>query len=815
MSRYRSSWYWELGIVSTLAIAGVLTFFESFALAQIQNDGTLGSESSIITPKLINGQPTDQIDGGAVRGTNLFHSFEQFSVSAGRTAYFNNARDIQNIIGRVTGNSISDIDGILKANHAANLFLINPNGILFGPNASLNIGGSFVASTASSLNFADGRKFSATSPQTTPLLTVSVPIGLQFGATAAPIRNQSQAKPDGAVNIFVEGVGLQVQQGKTLALIGGDITLDGGNITAKDGSVELGSVAGNSLVSLSPTNQGWAFGYEGVQNFQNIELIKSKQILSTIDTHGEGNSNVQMQGKLVRIAGSNVILVYPLKEQSGGNLTVNASESVVVEQDAQLFTQSFSTGNSGNINVATKKLVVRDGAQLQGQLTINALDSVELISGTSIPLLADGTDLISSGLFSATYGDKNAGSITINTGKLRIQGGARISTSSESIYNYLSNQVTLATGKAGNLTVNASESVELIGTSPNGSRVSGLFSGTQGPGDGGNLTVTTARLIIQNGAAISVSSQARKNVISDLNPNKLGKAGDLNITARSILLDNKGKLTAETESGRGGNITLQVSELLLMRRESKITTNAGTTGLSGDGGNITIKAPNGFIVATPLGNSDITANAFSGSGGKIAITAKNIFGFVPRTRAEVERLDAKEISANNLPTSDITAFSQQNPSLSGTVQINSPDVDPSKGLVQLPVNLVDASQQIVAGCNTGGKIARSSFIATGRGGLAPDPTEPLIADDAVLADWITLEPESKNRAGSIQKRVVVHKQRNTEEKSQKVNFVNEPTQIVEAQGWVIDANGNVVLVAQVPTGSPHNSSLVATSCAGN
>ncbi|MHC5830292.1 MAG: filamentous hemagglutinin N-terminal domain-containing protein, partial [Nostoc sp.] len=115
---------------------------------------------------------------------------------------------------------------------------------------------------------------------------------------------------------------------------------EGGNVTAEDGSVELGSVAGNSLVSLSPTNQGWAFGYEGVQNFQNIELIKSNQISSTIDTHGEGNSNVQMQGKLVRIAGSYVILVYPLEEQSGGNLTVNASDSVVVEQNAQLFTQS-------------------------------------------------------------------------------------------------------------------------------------------------------------------------------------------------------------------------------------------------------------------------------------------------------------------------------------------------------------------------------------------------------------------------------------------------------------------------------------------
>ncbi|MEH2321509.1 S-layer family protein [Nostoc sp.] len=814
MSRYRSSWCWELGIVSTLAIAGVLTFFESFALAQIQKDDTLGSESSIITPKLINGQPIDQIDGGAVRGTNLFYSFEQFSVSAGRTAYFNNAINIQNIISRVTGNSISNIDGILKANGTANLFLINPNGIVFGSNASLNIGGSFVASTASSLNFADGTKFSATSPQTTPLLTVSVPIGLQFGATAAPIRNQSQAEPDGAVNIFGQGVGLQVQQGKTLALIGGDITLDGGNITAKDGSVELGSVADNSLVSLSPTNQGWAFGYEGVPNFQNIELIKSDQISSTIDTHGDSGGNIQMQGRNVRIAGSFLILVYPLQDQSGGNVTLNASDSVVVEQDAQLFTQSFSTGNSGNINVTTKKLVVRDGGQLQGQLTINASDSVELIGGTSIPLFADGSDLISSGLFSATYGDKNAGNIIINTEKLRIQGGARISTTSESIYGYLSNELIPATGKAGNLTVNASESVELIGTSPNGSRLSGLFSGTQGPGDGGNLALTTGRLIIKDGATISVSSQARKNVISDGDPNKLGKAGDLNITTRSLLLD-KGTLTSNSESGGGGDITLQVRDLLLMRRESKITTNAGTIGLSGDGGNITIKAPNGFLVAAPLENSDITANAFSGSGGKIAITAKNIFGFAPRTRAEVERLDLKEINPNNLPTSDITAFSQQNPSLSGTVQINSPDVDPSKGLVQLPVNIVDASQQIVAGCNSGGKIARSSFIATGRGGLAPDPTEPLIADDAVLADWITLEPESKNRASGIHKRVVVHKQTNTEENSHEVNSVNEPTQIVEAQGWVMDANGNVVLVAQVPTASPHNSSLVATSCDAN
>ena len=803
--------------MSTLAIAGVLTFFESFALAQIQKDGTLGSESSIITPKLIDGQPIDQIDGGAVRGTNLFHSFEQFSVSAGRTAYFNNAIDIQNIISRVTGNSISNIDGILKANGKANLFLINPNGIVFGPNASLNINGSFVASTASSLNFADGTKFSATDTQTTPLLTVSVPIGLQFGATAAPIRNQSQAKPDGAINNFGQDVGLQVQQGKTLALIGGDITLEGGNITGKQARIELGSVAGNSLVSLSPTNQGWALGYEGVQNFQTIQLSDQNGIPSIVDASDEGGGNIQIQGRLVQVTGNSQILANTSGAQAAGNLIVNASESVELGLSAVLSTVSYNTANSGNINITTKNLVVRDGAQLQGQLTINASDSVELIGGTSIPLLPDGSDLISSGLFSATYSDKNAGSITINTGKLRIQGGARISTSSEGIYKYISNEFIPAnTGKAGNLTVNASESVELIGTSPNGSRLSGLFSGTEGPGDGGNLTLTTGQLIIKDGAAITVSSQARKNVIYIGDPNNLGKAGDLNITARSILLDNKGKLTSNSESGKGGNITLQVRDLLLMRRESKITTNAGTTGLGGDGGNITIKAPNGFLVAPPLGNSDITANAFSGSGGKITITAKNIFGFVPRTGADVEKLDPTgEKNPNNLPTNDITAFSQQNPSLNGTVQINSPDADPSRGLVELPVNLVDASQQIVADCNSGAKIARSSFIRTGRGGLIADPTQPLIADDAVLADWITLSPESQNHADGIPKRAVVQAQRNTEKKSQKVNSVNEPTQIVEAQGWVIDANGNVVLVAQVPTATPHNSWLNTAFCAAN
>ncbi|MEH1937965.1 MAG: filamentous hemagglutinin N-terminal domain-containing protein [Nostoc sp.] len=745
MTQNSSVWCWQLSLMSFLAISGTFALSEYCAKAQIKEDGTLGTNSSIVTPKLINGQYTDQIDGGAIHGTNLFHSFEQFSVLTRNTAYFNNAANIDNVIARITGKSISNIDGTLRANGTANLFLINPNGIIFGPNASLNIGGSLVASTASSLNFADGTKFSATDPQTTPLLTVSVPVGLQFGATPGTIRNQSQASPGGAINGLEAPVGLQVQPDKTLALVGGDLVLEGGNLTAKGGRIELGSVALNSLVKMKQTDQGWDLGYESVNNFQDIQLISRTGIPSYVDVSGEGGGNVLVQGRDVLLTGSSEILANSLNGQLAANLTVTASDTVKLIGGEPLTVGTLGGGGAGNLTINARKLIVSNGAQVLldtsvsnsvGQLTVNASDSVELIGGVSFTTPSSlNISFLPSGLFSATYDVGNAGNITINTPRLSIREGAQVSTESSRLLLLPENQSIAAMGQAGNLTVNAS----------------------------------------------------------------------------SILLE-KGTLTSNSDSGLGGNIMLQVRDLLLMRHNSQISTNAG-----GDktGGNITINAPNGFLVATPLGNNDITANANFGSGGKITITTKNIFGFVPRTGADVERLDPKAINPNNLPTNDITAFSQQNPSLNGTVQINSPDADPSKGLVELPVNLVDASQQIVAGCNSSGKIARSSFITTGRGGIAADPTQPLIADDAVLADWITLESESQNRADSIQKRVVVQAQRNTEEKSQKVNSVNVHTQIVEAQGWVIDANGNVVLVAQVPTVTPHNSSLTTASCAAN
>jgi large exoprotein involved in heme utilization and adhesion len=169
--------------------------------------------------------------------------------------------------------------------------------------------------------------------------------------------------------------------------------------------------------------------------------------------------------------------------------------------------------------------------------------------------------------------------------------------------------------------------------------------------------------------------------------------------------------------------------------------------------------------------------------------------------------DPAKLKPQNLKTSDITAFSQQNPSLNGTIQINTPDTDPKKGLEELSQNPIDATGKIVASCGGGGKLAGNSFTSTGRGGIASNPLEPLTGD-AVVADWVSLEPTGENRAEDVNSKVAIQKLKD----SQKYEPVNPPEQIVEAQGWVIDANGNVVLVVEAPTATPHTPALTQATC---
>jgi filamentous hemagglutinin family protein len=190
---------WAL-LLSSGLLLGVL---RGSSDAQITLDGSLGPPGPLTGPDYRIGAELGQL-----RGSNLFHSFGAFNVPTGGSATFTGPPTIANILSRVTGGQPSAIDGLLRSEIAgANLFLLNPSGVLFGPNASLDVRGSFHVSTADFLRFGDGAKFSANLGQES-MLTVAPPTAFGFlGSNPA--------------GLTIQGGSLKVSEGKALSVGGG------------------------------------------------------------------------------------------------------------------------------------------------------------------------------------------------------------------------------------------------------------------------------------------------------------------------------------------------------------------------------------------------------------------------------------------------------------------------------------------------------------------------------------------------------------------------------------------------------------------
>ncbi|MDZ8263107.1 filamentous hemagglutinin N-terminal domain-containing protein [Nostoc sp. ChiQUE01b] len=772
---------WLSGLLEIFSIVGVLAdgifCCENHALAQITPDETLVDRSSITSNVNIKGSAADRIDGGTIRGANLFHSFQEFNVGESQRVYFANPTGISNILTRVTGSNISNILGTLGVNGNANLFLINPNGILFGNNARLDVAGSFVASTANSFGFGNGLEFSATNPQTpSSLLTVN-PSALLFNQLqAGRIENRSIASA-GIAPAGLNAFGLRVGDGKSLLLVGGNVSMNGGKLNAFGGRVELGGLAapGNVNLVLNGDNLNLKFP----ENVTRADVSLNNQ--AGVFVTGAGSGNIAINARNLEILEGSILSAgigqgLGTSESVAGEITLKATGEIKIADSGSTirnFVRLEAKGNGGNIIINSGSFSLRDGTQLiastygqgnAGNVKVDVKDAVSLAGNAYIVSTVE------------TGGVGQGGNIDIYAATLSLTDGAQLSAS------------TLGQGNGGNVTVDVKDAISLA----NGAILSRVSAG--GVGKGGNININATTLSLTDGAQLLTSTRGasatqpagrgnagnvnvkvtgavdiagEKNgffsgIGSNVGTGTVGNGGSITIDSGDFSLRDGAFLAASTSGqGNGGNVTVGVKDLLLLRRGAQISTNAGTEKLGGNGGNININSR--FIVAVPNENSDISANAFTGIGGRVDITTNGIFGILPQ----------KSLTEK----SDITASSPLG--VSGEVTINSPDTDPSRGLIQLPSNLVDASQQIAQGCTPRRGQNASRFIATGRGGLPQSPNEPL-QGRAVITGWVDLPAQ----ATAIT------------DKSSTASMTKSSDEIVEAQGWIVDGNGDIMLVAQ-------------------
>ncbi|MEH2035880.1 two-partner secretion domain-containing protein, partial [Nostoc sp.] len=563
------------------------------AKAQITPDNTLGAEASQLNQnQIINGVLGDKINGGATRGSNLFHSFSEFNIQDGQRVYFANPASIENILTRVTGGNASNIFGTLGVDGTANLFLINPSGILFGRNARLDVQGSFVGTTANGVQFGNQGIFSATNPKAPPLLTIQ-PSALWFNQLnlGAGIQNNSVA-PAGIDPAGFNVYGLQVPDGKSLLLVGGNVSTDGGGLNAYGGRVELGGLAAPGNVNLlfnednfslkfplnvtradvSLTNKARVYveaagGGDITINARNLDILEGSRLSAGIG-RGLGTPEV-VAGDItlnttgeIKIAGfdSGIINLVRLGAKGkGGNITIDSGD-FSLSNGALLGASTFGQGNAGNVTVGAKNTVSFAGNA--GILTAVGLGGVG--KGGNIDINAATISLTDGALLSAsTYGQGNAGNVTVGASNaVSLTGNASI----------LSTVEAEGVGKGGNIDINVATLSFTDGTL--------LTTSTFGRGNAGNVTV---------GASNAVSL-ANASILSTVGAGSVGKGGNIDINVTTLSLTDGAQLSASTYGqGNAGNVTVGASNAISLTGNAVILSTVERGGV-GKGGNIDINA---------------------------------------------------------------------------------------------------------------------------------------------------------------------------------------------------------------------------------
>ncbi|WP_299484868.1 filamentous hemagglutinin N-terminal domain-containing protein [Acaryochloris sp. IP29b_bin.137] len=572
-----------------------------------------------------------EVTGGTSAGQNLFHSFTNFSVSEGDVARFiNNNPTIQNVISRVTGSSASKIFGRLEAGGSAsnfNLFLLNPNGIIFGPNASLNLNGSFVATTANALQFSDQGFFSASEPNDPSLLTVNPSAFLFNQVIAKPIENKSvtplgpsplTSSPD------FSAFGLQVPDGQSLLLVGGNIRMNSGGLNAFSGRVELGGLAEPGTVGLKIDGSQMSLSFPENVVRSDVTLTNG----AIVDVSGTGNGSIAVNARNIEISGnldiskrrSTLQSGVGLGVQSGNNppsdITLNATDALKISDRGVVLSTVglFATGNASNISIQAGSLLLENGSGINttslgegdaGDITIDVRDGINLNnSGINSVLIT---------ILESAPARGNSGKINIKARSLSLANGSGLQTS------------TLGIGDAGDIVVNARDFVSLDNT-----RLTGTTRRTQiitsvddgGEGKGGTINIQTHKLSLKNGAQLSagvapggegiggeilidatdsvvISGFSEENgfssrLITTTEAGAIGAAGDIRVDTDIFRITDGAVVSAQTlNASPGGDITINANSFEALDGGQILT----TTSSNGDAGNIKLNVTDSILLS--------------------------------------------------------------------------------------------------------------------------------------------------------------------------------------------------------------------------
>jgi filamentous hemagglutinin family protein len=579
--------------------------------AQIATDGTTGPRLQLSGPEFAIGPEL-----GTQAGHNLFHSFEKFSLATGERATFSGPDDVRNIISRVTGGTRSDIDGTIRSTIAgADFYFINPAGIVFGPNASLDLQGSFYVSTADELRFADGTKFSATDP-TASSFTVAAPEAFGFlGADPAPI--------------LVGGSTLEVPGGDALSLVGGEITVIGSEdsiVSSAGGTVALVALGGPGAapVDRRPT--------EAVPR-ADITLGDDALVQSAAD----GGGRVRLFGGHVLLRDHSFVLAANLGDHdfAGDAAAIDIdAKSLELVRGGGLISSTFAHGGIGTIAVAADSVAIStDGHDdFTGMFSDTRGDSGP--AGAAIGIVADRLFLDDGAeISSATFGAGGAGAIEIQASEIDMRRGAlirsatqgaghggtvrvvadrvRVRDATERLTGITSDANQGSGGDAGDVILRA-RNVEISGGGV-------IRSSTFASGAAGKVRVRAGHLVI-DGAGADIPTA----ISSSPDQGSTGAGGSVDVRARTIEIRAGGTIRATTfGAGDAGRVTIRADRILIDNDDVEPFTGISSSADEGRGNGGSIEVHAGELII--LDGALIRTTTFTeGNAGTIAIDADRL-----------------------------------------------------------------------------------------------------------------------------------------------------------------------------------------------